>query len=350
MSASPSSAISHRPYQHVVLQRTLRFVLTVGAPLLAAYHYGMGGWVLYLIFGALLGFVGDAGGPPLLRLRFMAVGPGSLLVGALLGSLCLWLSPWLFFLFAIANGVLYGLVENRHTHLVMMTRFLGYGLVFGYAVAPLTWTDALLTLCSLIWAWLLALVWDLVARRTSPLSVPSFRRSLWRSHRQAAKHGRFALSAGISIALAYLTCLFTDNQHPYWAILTILIVLHNDMSNSAAMISQRVSGTLLGVFAVVGLVMLPLGPFGLLLCALVAATLRWPAFHLHYTLGTACITAFVLILGTLMLTPGQDGLLVLQDRLLATFIGCAFALFTLQVDTFLAFVHHGWHRLRQTRP
>ncbi|MBP6562987.1 MAG: hypothetical protein KA214_05890, partial [Neisseriaceae bacterium] len=92
MSASPSSAISHRPYQHVVLQRTLRFVLTVGAPLLAAYHYGMGGWVLYLIFGALLGFVGDAGGPPLLRLRFMAVGPGSLLVGALLGSLCLWLS------------------------------------------------------------------------------------------------------------------------------------------------------------------------------------------------------------------------------------------------------------------
>ncbi len=346
MSALPTTT-AHQPLRYIVLQRTIRFVITVGLPLLAAYHYGMGGWVLYLIFGALLGFVGDVGGPPLLRLRFMAVGPGSLLVGALLGSFSLWLSPWLFFFFAIANGVLYGLVENRHGHLIMLARFLGYGLVFGYAVAPLTGMDCLYTLASLLWAWLMSLAWDVGTRRFTPLSVPSFRRSLWRSHRQAPKHWRFALSAGISIALAYLICLFTGNQHPYWTTLTILIVLHNDMSNSAALISQRVSGTLLGVFAVVGLVYLHISPFGLLLCALLAATLRWPAFHLHYTLGTACITAFVLILGMLMLPPGQDGLPVLQDRLLATFIGCAFALFTMQIDAFLTFLHRGWRRFSQ---
>lgn len=330
-----------------VTHRTLRFVLTVGTPLLTAYQYEMGSWVLYLSFGGLLGFAGDVGGRPLIRLRYMAVGPGFLLLGALLGSLSLWWSTWLFFVLAIMIGYLYGLVGNRHSHLITATRFLGYGLVFGFAVAPITWSDAALTLSSLTWAWVVSLAWDLGIRQHTPLNTPSIRLSLWRSYRQAAKQGHFALATGLSMALAYLICLFTGNDYPYWAILTMLIVLQNDVRNSASRIAERVSGTILGVFAVVALVSLSTNPLTLLIAALVAATLRWPTFQLHPTFGTACLTSFILLLATLSLPPSADNLSVLQDRLLATFIGCSFALFTTQLQLFLRFSHHHMLRLKK---
>lgn len=336
LSPPPSRSVKHR---------TLRFVLTVGTPLLTAYQYDMGSWVLYLSFGGLLGFSGDVGGPAFIRLRYMAVGPSFLIFGALLGTLSLWWSAWLFFGLAIVIGYLYGLVENRHSHLITATRFMGYGLVFGYAVAPITLFDMALTFSTLIWAWLVSLFWDMATRQATPLTTPSVRRSLWRSYRQAAKHSHFALATGFSIALAYLICLFTGNEYPYWAILTILIVLQNDVRNSATRISERVSGTILGVFAVVAVVSLSTYPLVLLIAALIAATLRWPAFQLHPTFGTACLTSFILLLATLSLPPNADNLSVLQDRLLATFIGCSFALFTTQLQLFLRFAHHSWRRL-----
>ncbi|MBP6117178.1 MAG: FUSC family protein [Neisseriaceae bacterium] len=333
------------PPSRSLKQRTLRFVITVGTPLLAAYQYEMGGWVLYLSFGALLGFSGDVGGPAFTRLRYMAVGPGFLILGAVLGAISLWWSAWLFFCAAILIGYLYGLVESRHTHLITAARFLGYGLVFGYAVAPITLSDVALTLSSLTWAWVVSLSWDVLTRQATPLCTPSVRRSLWRSYRQAGKHRYFALATGFSIALAYLVCLFTGNDYPYWAILTILIVLQSDVRNSAARISERVSGTILGVFTVVAIVSLSTYPLVLLIAALVAATLRWPAFQLHPTFGTACLTSFILLLATLSLPPDTDNLSVLQDRLLATFIGCSFALLTTQLQLFLRFVHQRWRRL-----
>jgi uncharacterized membrane protein YccC len=147
-----------------------------------------------------------------------------------------------------------------------------------------------------------------------------------------------------------LTTVFTGNRHAYWTMLTMLIVLHYDIRESALQITRRVTGTLIGVFFVILLVSLHATPLQLLLASLLITILRWPAFALHSGLGTACITAFVLLLAEMSIPAGVDKMPVLIDRLLATFIGCAFSLFTLELDYFLRLIFHScgglWRRLK----
>jgi uncharacterized membrane protein YccC len=117
--------------------------------------------------------------------------------------------------------------------------------------------------------------------------------------------------------------------------LTMLIVLHYNVSESALHITHRITGTLIGVFFVIFLAQLNATPLQFLLASLLVTILRWPAFAIHSGLGTACITAFVLLLAEMSIPAGVDRMQALIDRLLATFIGCAFSLFTLEVDNFL---------------
>ncbi len=322
--------------RRALTHKSLRFLIATGVPLVASYIHGFGSWFIYLMLGSTLGFTGDSGGKPLLRLGFMSIGPLSLLVGTAIGTFCHFENAeWLFFAVAIVTGFFYALVENRHGHMVMMPRFMGYGLVFGYAVAPISWFDTGLLFFSLAWAWVVSLLWDFVTGEKRPFSVPSLRRSIVRSYLKAPTRWRFAVSTGISVALALLTCIFIGNQHLYWTMLTMLIVLHYDLKNSASQITHRVTGTLLGAFFVITLVYLQVSPVVFFAASIAVTILRWPAFAVHSGLGTACITAFVLLLAELSAPGSHNSLPVLKDRLLATFIGCSFSLFTLDLDSIL---------------
>jgi uncharacterized membrane protein YccC len=93
--------------------------------------------------------------------------------------------------------------------------------------------------------------------------------------------------------------------------------------------SGRITGTLLGVL-IVGLIVTQLpGKVPMLLGLVFAAALRWPAFRLHTSMGLTCLTIFVLLLGELLAPTPAAAVHALQDRLLATFIGCSFGLFAL---------------------
>jgi membrane protein DedA with SNARE-associated domain len=59
---------------------------------------------------------------------------------------------------------------------------------------------------------------------------------------------------------------------------------------------------------------------------IVAAAVRWPAFRFHVALGTAAITVFVLLLGEILAASPRAANHLLQDRLLATMVGCCFAM------------------------
>jgi hypothetical protein len=346
MPATPD--IRSRAFLIALIHKALRFLVTTGVPLIAAYTYGLGGWILYLILGAILSFVGDAGGPPLLRLGFMAIGPFSIGLGALIGTWCHSLqADWLFFGIAILTGMIYALVENRHGHMVMVPRFMGYGLVFGYSVTPIDAPDVGLLALALIWAWLVAMLWDVVTRQKQPFSAPPLRHSILRGYVHAPLRWRLVVATGIAVGLALLTTIFTGNRHAYWTMLTMLIVLHYDIRESALQITRRITGTLIGVFFVIFLIKLDATPLQLLLASLLITILRWPAFALHNGLGTACITAFVLLLAEMSAPAGIDRMPVLIDRLLATFIGCAFSLFTLELDYFLRFVIRSYAKLRR---
>src|ERR1700688_4749450 len=123
-----------------LLHRVLRFLTTVGLPVIAAIVEGVQPWLIYATLGAILAFVGDEGGTPLRRLGYMAIGPAGLVGGATVGT-AIGQLPLLFLSVIFVLGLFYGLVEGGHPHLLQLSRFVGYGLVMGESVAPINIGD-----------------------------------------------------------------------------------------------------------------------------------------------------------------------------------------------------------------
>jgi Fusaric acid resistance protein-like len=308
-----------------LLHRVLRFLLTVGLSVAPAISEGVKPWLVYAALGAILAFVGDEGGTPLQRLGYMTISPAGLVAGTAVGTAIAPL-PILFLCIIFVLGLFYGLVEGGHVHLLQLARFVGYGLVMGYAVAPLDLADCVAAATSVVEAWMLSLLWDLARGRLRPLGVAS----IWEAMTTALTDWRgrwlFSFFAGLTITAANLAGAWLGLGHPYWATLTILVVLRSEMGSSADLITDRVLGTLMGVASVALLVTAVPSRGALLAGMIVAAALRWPASRAHIALGTATITAFVLLLGELLAASQQMATHLLQDRLLATMVGCCFAM------------------------
>ncbi len=308
-----------------LLPRVRRFLLTVGLPVAVALSYGTPPWLVYATLCAIQAFVGDEGGGPWKRLAYMAIGPAGLMAGDAIGTAT---SPWpmLFLGILFVLGIFYGLVQGGHNHLIQLVRFAGYGLVMGYSVAPLHLPDCAAAAAAVTEAWAISLLSDLARGRLRPLGVTPVGQAL-----RAALIGwrtcwTFALCAGFIIVASDLAGAWLGLGHPYWATLTILVVLRRGLIPSADSVSDRVLGTLMGIAAVALLVTVAPGKGSLLAGMILAAGLRWPALRMHVVLGTALITVFVLLLGELLTAaPGAAGHL-LQDRLLATMLGCCFSM------------------------
>lgn len=308
-----------------LVHQVLHFLLTVGLPVAAAIVEGVQPWLVYAVLGAILAFVGDTGGSWLERLRYMAIGPAGLVAGAAVGTAA-GPFPVLFLVIIFVVGLFYGLVEGGHVHLLLLTRFLGYGLVLGYAVTPLEFSDCAAAAAAVAEAWLISLLWDLARGGLRPRGVEPIWNAMKAILRDWRTRWTFALCTGLSITAANLAGAWLGLGHPYWATLTILVVMRSEIEPSADVITDRVLGTLMGVAAVALLVTVAPGQGPLLAGMIVAAALRWPAFRVHVALGTAAITVFVLLLGELLAASPPAAIHLLQDRLLATMVGCCFAM------------------------
>src|SRR3984957_2074482 len=164
-----------------LLHRVLRFLTTVGLPVIAAIVEGVQPWLIYATLGAILAFLGDEGGTPLRRLGYMTIGPAGLVVGAAVGTATGALPiPFLIIIFTL--GLFYGLVEGGHDHLLLLSRFIGYGLVMGNAVTPLDLADCAAAGAAVVDAWGVSLLWDL-ARGAS-----SARRGAGRQRHEISAH------------------------------------------------------------------------------------------------------------------------------------------------------------------
>jgi hypothetical protein len=294
------------------------------APVGVAFATGAQPWLVYAVLGAIVAFLGDEGGKPVLRLGYMLVGPGALVAGATIGSIVR--TDSIFVAITVLLGLFYGLVEGGGSHLLLIARFGGYGLVLGFAVAHLKFADAIATGTAVLVAWIVSLAWDIARRRLRELSVEPVLTSLWCAVVAWRSRWIFALAAGLSIGAANVVGLWMGLGHSYWSTLTILVVLRADLLESADAITHRVSGTLLGVAAMAVLISCTSNPEVRFAAMVIVAALRWPALSMHLTLGTACITAFVLLVADLLaVSPGAE-MHVLQDRLAAIMVGCCFAL------------------------
>jgi hypothetical protein len=319
-----------------LLHQSARFIVTVMLPVGVACVTGARPWLVYAVLGAIVAFLGDEGGRPFTRLGYMLIGPAALVIGASLGGIVG--TDTAFVAVTVLLGLYYGLVEGGPPHPLLIARFGGYGLVLGFTVARITPIDAMAAGAAMLSAWLVSLAWDTARVAMRPLAVEPVWQSLAHAIGMWRTRWSFALSAGLSIGAANLVGLWIGLGHSYWATLTILVVLRADMIDSADAISHRVSGTLLGVGVVAALITWGPGTGVLFAAMVIIAALRLPATHLHLTLGTACITAFVLLVADLLATSHAGAIHVVQDRLLAIMVGCCFAIaalgFQREIDRF----------------
>lgn len=153
--------------------------------------------------------------------------------------------------------------------------------------------------------------------------------------RTAAERGSrpimVALRAATGVFVAALLMLFLPFGHPYWAVLSVLIVLHMDANRTDMTIKaiHRVLGTALGL--VIYLLVSMAGPTGWVQVALIILSL-WAMQCLvrrHYGLACIFITCFALFM-TPLTQPGEMWMLA-SDRIRETIVGLSVGIATIYV-------------------
>ena len=140
---------------------------------------------------------------------------------------------------------------------------------------------------------------------------------------------RFSLIYGCAAAIGLMVGLAWGGMRPYWVTITVLLVMQPDRRANTVRVVQRFLGTIAGVvFAFVAVRILPdaVRP-GALLVLVLALPFVWPlGYERNYSLGTAVLSAWVLILIDIALPSADLATALFRARLSDTAIGCAIAL------------------------
>lgn len=316
-----------------LLARSIRFALTVMAPIAVGLVVGVDIWLIYAMLTCILGFTLDTGGPAAQRFVRIGAAGAVILLGTGLGTLVAHHTGLTILAFALA-GALYALVESIDPSAAAASRFLCLTLAVGALYAPLQPADIPVVAGFAVWAWLVSLGWDLVVGLWRPSVAPAPRAVLVRIRDTARERWIFAGAVAISVPLALFTSLALGLHRPYWALIAIVLVLRADSLMSRQLMMQQLAGTLLGILAALGFGHLFPAHAALLTGMALAALLRWPAQQLNGTLGAAALTAFIILL--LELVAGGIGGAAhdIAERLVDVAVGCGFAFVALELDRF----------------
>ncbi len=140
---------------------------------------------------------------------------------------------------------------------------------------------------------------------------------------------RFSLIYGCAAAVGLGVGVLWGGQRPYWVTVTVLLVMQPDRRANTVRVAQRFLGTIAGVVAAfVAVRALPdaVRPTGLLALVMTLPFL-WPlGYERNYGLGTAALSAWVLLLIDTALPDADLVTALFRARLSDTAIGCAIAL------------------------
>lgn len=311
--------------------RSIRFALTVMAPIAVGLTVGVDTWLIYAMVTCILAFAMDTGGPARERLLVFAAAGAVIVLGAGLGTALAGHTGLVVAGFALV-GALYALVESLHPAAAAGARFLCLTLAVGAIYAPLEGRDLGVVAGFAAYAFLVSLGWDWLTGIPRPSTAPSLPELLARLRATERTRWVFAGAVGTAVPLAFLTCLALGLHRPYWALIAIVIVLRADALSSRRLMAQMLLGTLLGIALAVGYGLLVPYHAALLVGMAVAALLRWPAERRSGALGTAALTAFIMLL--LELVAGTLGRAEhdIAERLIDVMVGCGFALVALWLD------------------
>ena len=158
-----------------------------------------------------------------------------------------------------------------------------------------------------------------------PMGLPSARYLLRTAAQRGSRPRLVAGRAATAVLLASSAALLSPVGHPYWAILSSLIVLHMGASRADLTVraAHRVVGTALGTLVYMGIIALE-PPVWLRLCLVIAAVYGLESIVTrNYAVAVVFVTVFAL-----MLTPTASSAqiaVLMRDRVLETAIGAGAA-------------------------
>jgi hypothetical protein len=321
-----------------LVARSVRFALTVTAPVALNLFIGVQPWLVYALIASIAGYGVDTGGRALHRLAWMAGVGAAILAGAGLGSLVTD-HPMLTMAAFAFGGVCYALSESGHQVTLTVARFFCFGIAIGALYAQVEWLDIGVVAGFVGFAWLVSCAWDLFAGRRPPIA-PALREIFRAMRARLLDRWTFAIVVALAIPLAFVLSSATGEQKPYWAMLALILVLRVDFNSSRRLMVERFLGTLLGV-VVAGLyaALFP-NHIALMIGLVLAALARWPAQQKHGALGVGALTVFVMLMIELVVSSRGQALVLLEARVVNTAIGCGVALLALGLDRAL----HGMAR------
>ncbi len=323
--------------------RSIRFAITVTAPIALNLVLGPQPWLVYALVTAIAAYSVDNGGAAGLRLAWMGGVGVAIVAGAGIGSLVAASHGLTIAAFAF-GGVIYALSESGHQATLTLARFFCFGLAIGALYMRIVPLDIAVVFGFVLFAWAVSAGWDLLSGRWRPAELPALPDILHAMHARLLERWTFALVLALAVPVTFLVSNAAGQQKPYWAMLALVLVLRVDFHSSRKLMVERFVGTVLGVtIAAVYAALLP-EHIPLMIGLVLAALARWPAQQRHGALGVGAITAFVMLMIELVASSQGQALSLFAARVIDTAIGCGVALLALLLERALYRALQRWLR------
>jgi hypothetical protein len=311
--------------------RTIRFTLTVTAPLVAGLVVGDGTWIAYGVLTGILAFTIDTGGSVLERVATHLAAGAVILAGAGLGTLAGGSTVTVTAALVLV-GMLYALTEQTHPSIALAGRFLCITLPIGALYVPVAPADVAAVAWTVAYSFAISVIWDAAVGVWRPSTGPRLTAVAERLRATGPEIVVFAIVVGAAVAADFLTALNIGVEKAHWALFALVLVVRSDETTGRQLAWHLLIGTPIGAFIALFYSELVPTQFGLAVGMTVAALLRWPAQAIHGCLGFAALTAFIILLIDLIaLDTGVDGNPPFE-RIIDITLGCAFAVAALSVN------------------
>jgi hypothetical protein len=302
-----------------------RVAAAAGIPLVAGC---LAGHVVAGVIGAITGLLttmADIGTTRASRLATMAAATLAILVGGTIGAK-LGGTTYADEVLVLASAAVAGWVSVSHPGIAAVARF---GAIATAGGAGMQFADPMVAVAALAGG-ALAIGVALVAWRLVDLP-PAENLMDWRAalHRALAGTGAgpwFAICFAAACAIALLAAEQLGVSRPYWATITVMMVMRREGLESLGLVVQYMVGTLGGIVAAAAIVGAVEPPLALALVATASAACVRPGFALNPGLGFTAFTVFLVVAADLALHSSAMPVHLLSTRLYDVTVGCALAL------------------------
>ena len=173
--------------------RSIRFAITVTAPIALNLFLGPQPWLVYALIASIAAYSMDNGGGPRVRLLWICSIGVAILLGAGLGSLVYDNRALTILAFAF-GGMVYALSESGHQATITLSRFFCFGLAIGALYAQIRALDVVVVFGFAGFAWLVSVGWDFAVGTMRPASLPDLSEIVVAMHARLVDRWTFAIA------------------------------------------------------------------------------------------------------------------------------------------------------------